>query len=183
MHWFGSDFHLSHKMLWQKYRNQFETLQEMDDYIINAIKERLKPGDTFYFLGDLGWTKESVLGFLHDITPHINFFLIIGNHDKKFINIAKRTYPNIIIKQYLDTKIEDQFITLCHYPMLSWNKSHFGAWQIFGHHHSPLPETLCTGKQMNVCLDVIGFDKVILSWDEVKDYMSTRPDNWNKIKE
>jgi calcineurin-like phosphoesterase family protein len=29
-----------------------------------------------------------------------------------------------------------QRITLCHYAMLTWNKSHRGAWQLYGHSHA-----------------------------------------------
>jgi calcineurin-like phosphoesterase family protein len=183
MQWFGSDFHLHHKMLWKKYRSQFSSIQEMDEYIINTIKEKLKPGDIFYFLGDLCWTLQSGRDFFNVFPRNVHFHFIEGNHDHKFIKKFKKEFPRIHIWTIKNIKVENQAITCCHYPMLSWNKSHYGAWQIFGHHHSDGVNFYLRGKQMNVCLDVIGFDKVIISFDEVQKYMETRPDNWDLIKE
>lgn len=38
--------------------------------------------------------------------------------------------------QVEDDELEqNQFITICHYPMLAWSKSHMGSWQAFGHLH------------------------------------------------
>lgn len=31
-----------------------------------------------------------------------------------------------------------RYITLCHYSMRSWNKSHYASWCLFGHHHGSL---------------------------------------------
>ena len=34
----------------------------------------------------------------------------------------------------------EQDIVLCHYAMRVWQKSHYGAWMLYGHSHGTLPD-------------------------------------------
>lgn len=182
MTWFGSDFHFDHKLLWQKYRSQFETLQDMNNHIINCILEKVKPGDIIYFMGDLGWSMQSIRDFFNALPRNVQFHWVEGNHDHKFIKRAKKEFPRIHVWQTKTIKVEGQKIFLCHYPMTTWNCSHYNSWQIFGHHHSNKVDSHLHGKQMNVNLDHIGLNKVIISFDEVAEYMLKKPDNWDLLE-
>ena len=76
------------------------------------------------------------------------------------------------------TPVEDNYITLCHYPMISWNKSHYNSWLLYGHvHNNEIP---LKGKMMNVGVDVNNFYPV--SFTQVKEYMNKQPNNYNYIK-
>ena len=101
---------------------------------------------------------------------------IHGNHDK-----VMKKRKDVFLHDILDIYVDEQPITLCHYPMVSWNKSHFGAWMLHGHHHrdtSALPEF--SGKKMNMFFGNYGYRPVHFS--QVKEFMDKRPDNWDFIK-
>jgi calcineurin-like phosphoesterase family protein len=76
----------------------------------------------------------------------------------------------------LDIKVEGQYITLSHYAMRVWNKSHFNSWNLFGHSHGTLKPV---GKSMDVGVDVNDFK--LVSYDQVKEFMSKQNDNENFI--
>jgi len=48
-------------------------------------------------------------------------------------------------------------IVLCHYAMRTWNRSHKGAWMLFGHSHGELNGD---SQSMDVGVDVHGFRPV-----------------------
>ena len=66
-------------------------------------------------------------------------------------------------------KVEGQDITVCHYAMRVWNKSHFGAWQIYAHSHGELPPI---GLQYDCGVDCNDFCPV--SFEELKIIMSNK---------
>ena len=74
-----------------------------------------------------------------------------------------------------DEEIPDgQRITVCHYPMIVWNHSHRGSWQLFGHVHSREdnnnPEagrlSCLTPNQYDIGVDRNNFKPV--SYEEIK---------------
>lgn len=170
---------LSHKNIMKYCNRPFSSVKEMDETIIKNFNSKVKKGDTVYFLGDIGMGNANIINFFDKISRGIQFHLIVGNHDKKIsrnLLIARCSSVNIM----KDIKIQDQKITLCHYPMYTWNCSHYGAWQIHGHHHFNT-QNIFYGKIMNVCVDNHNFSPV--SFDEVKRYMNKKEDNWDLIKD
>ncbi len=68
------------------------------------------------------------------IIKNIEIHFIIGNHDSSnIIRIANENCASV--SHMKDIKNEGQSLTLCHYAMRVWNKSHFNAWQLYGHSH------------------------------------------------
>ncbi len=125
MIWFTADFHLSHKNIIKYCNRPFKNVAEMDSILINNLKERVKTNDILYFLGDLT-IKEKVAYEFFKIFKDIEMHYIIGNHDSsKVVNIAKKNC--ISISHLKDIKIVDQSITLCHYAMRVWDKSHYNS--------------------------------------------------------
>lgn len=146
----------------------------MDDTLIINLKESLVQGDVLYFLGDLTFKEKSAQEFFKTFSD-LEIHYIIGNHDSlKVINIARKNC--VSVSRLLDIKIENQPITLCHFAMRVWNKSHFNSWQLFGHSHGSLTPI---GKQHDVGVDVNGYFPI--SFDFLKQIMETRPDNFNLI--
>lgn len=172
--WFTADFHLSHKNIIKFCNRPFESIEEMDEIIINNLKSRVEPKDTLYFLGDLTFNKKLAQEFFEQFKS-IYIHFIIGNHDySKVIKIAKEYCESV---SYLkDIRIHHQSITLCHYAMRVWNKSHFNAWQLYGHSHGRLAPL---GKQYDVGIDNNNFYP--LSFDELVEIMEIRPNNFNYI--
>jgi calcineurin-like phosphoesterase family protein len=145
-HWFTADPHFNHTRIIELCRRPFKDIEEMNRHLIDAYNKKIKTNDYLYLLGDFAWGDiEGIIRFRNMIRCE-NIVLIWGNHDKtlrKNKKVASQLFPSH--HDILDIKIADQFINLCHYPMLEWNHFFHGAWHLFGHVHgnlSPLPGAL-----------------------------------------
>lgn len=151
---------------------------EMDALLYSNWNTTIGPNDTVYHLGDLcfGDTK-SVLNCLSKLNGRINF--IYGNHDS-----ALRVVGYDLIHFYADLKnrirflgdyqevvVEGQEITLAHYAMHVWNRSHHGSWNLYGHSHGSLPDDP-HAKAFDVGVDCHNFKP--LSFQEVKTIMAKK---------
>jgi calcineurin-like phosphoesterase family protein len=71
--------------------------------------------------------------------------LIRGNHDARNIErqgLRDRFHWIRNMWLYHATDGEDKIrIVLCHYPMLKWDRSHYGTWHLHGHCHGMLQRT------------------------------------------
>lgn len=144
--WFTSDLHFWHKNI-RKYCNRpFETIEEMNQALINNWNSVVKEDDTVFVLGDMGFCGYDKL---EPLMSQLNGkkYLIQGNHDSD--KIVFRLYEANIIEDYYkmievtiigDEECPDQQLTLCHFPMIDWPNKERGAWMIHGHQHQ-LPET------------------------------------------
>ena len=172
MIWFTADFHLSHKNIIKYCNRPFKSVAEMDSILIDNLKERLNPKDILYFLGDLTF-KEKVAHEFFEIFEDIEIYYIIGNHDSsKVVNVAKKYCTSI--SQLKNIKIINQSITLCHYAMRVWNKSHYNSWQLYGHSHATLKSI---GKQHDIGVDNNNFFPV--SFEDLVGIMKNKQDNFN----
>ena len=65
-------------------------------------------------------------------------YLIRGNHDGDFSDksIFIDEFNQKLIRVSGDSETPEQFIFMCHYPMLTWPQRERGAWNVFGHVHS-----------------------------------------------
>jgi calcineurin-like phosphoesterase family protein len=114
----------------------------MDEYLINNTNECVGVDDTLFYLGD--WVFPGQDNFAEVAKRYRNrincknIIFIWGNHDKKgrgnhqFTNLFRGCYD------LLEIESNNQKITLCHYAMRTWNKSHHGAWHLYGHSHASL---------------------------------------------
>ncbi len=141
-----SDFHLGHLNIIKYCNRPFSSVEEMDQEIIRRCNELVKPDDTLYFLGDWALTggafKKPGLAAEHyrrQIRCN-NIILIWGNHDKKGKKDPLFQAQFKACHDFLETYIEDQRYTLCHYALKVWNKSHHGAFHLYGHSHGTLPD-------------------------------------------
>ena len=191
MIWFTSDWHLDHANTMKYCNRPFRDVGEMNRTITNNFFNVVRQGDTLYFLGDLSFGEKPILDFLSGVdTNEIDIHFIKGNHDKDLMRLSRQKeffekyFSHITISDILSTDIEGQSVTMMHYPMLTFNKSHFGAWMLYGHHHNGNyhkdipPEVM--GKKMNVGVDVNDFKPV--SWTQVKAFMAKQPDNFDLLK-
>lgn len=163
---------------------QFNSVDEMDEELIRAWNDTVGENDVIYHLGDVALTREdktnSILSRLNGIKH-----LIIGNHEK---SVMKKSYNRDLfesISDKLEIKTPDtdvrggnQAIVLCHYAMRVWNKSHHGAWQLYGHSHDSLDtHGNYWGKSMDVGVDsayrILGEYRPF-SYDEIKGILSKR---------
>lgn len=181
MKYFSSDWHLGHFRSIEFSDRPFKTVEEMDETIIENMISPLKKGDELYFLGDMAFDIETAAKFFTRLKKGIKLFWILGNHER-----TAKHFQHYCIQQSLmkEIRIQKNSTTLCHYPMITWNKSHYNAWQLYGHHHAKshgfekVPE-LASGKQLNVNCEFHNYTP----WheDEIIEYMKNRPDNWDII--
>jgi calcineurin-like phosphoesterase family protein len=173
-YWFTSDWHLGHYNIIRYTKRPFKTTKEMDEAIIENLFSLIKKRDHLYFLGDMARSKKLVTFIVNKILDEgIEFYFIKGNHDK---------VPGFIkIYNLLSKNIDINYITMCHYPMISWNRSHFNSWSLHGHHHNDRISKLFPGKRMNVGVDVHNFKPV--NFEDIKAYMAKQKDNWDLIND
>ena len=186
MKMFAADLHLGHRL--SAKNRGFSSIQEHDDVIIDNLMNCLKKGDNLYLLGDTFFTNNDDFrnNFFNLLRrERINVHFIRGNHDKKLPNhkVIKT------VSWIKDIKENGQHITLCHYPMLVWNRSHYNSWLLHGHIHKDDPtylklmsvyySQLLQGKRLNVNID---FNNLCpFSFDEVKAIMDEKEDNFDLI--
>jgi calcineurin-like phosphoesterase family protein len=166
-YWFTSDTHFNHAGIIKYCNRPFDTVEDMNEAIISRWNECVKPGDFVYHLGDFGWNK------CDEIVKRLagQKFLIIGSHDAEGERLKKHFCQLTPMKQI---KIGVQTIVMTHCAMRVWEKSHYGAWHLYGHSHGHL-ETW--GKSFDVGVDTHNFYPY--SFMEVGLIMATLEDNFN----
>jgi calcineurin-like phosphoesterase family protein len=98
-----------------------------------------------------------------------NIVLIKGNHDSLAWKNRRKFYA--AHDSYHEIHVNGQDITLCHYKMAIWNRSHRGAWHLYGHSHGGAPNSP-HDLSFDVGVDCNGFTPV--SFEEVKRRMSLK---------
>lgn len=184
MKWFSSDLHLSHnRIITEEFSNRpFSSIEEMNEVIINNMIAPLKKGDDFYFLGDLSWSGEATNLWFDKLPRGVRFHWILGNHDEKMY----KSYEHLCtsVSRIKEIKIGKTPTTLCHYPMLTWNKSHYDSFMLFGHHHINGHGTLeleskTQGKMLNVNCEFNNYKPY--SEDDILRIMQAKGNNWDSL--
>lgn len=174
MLWFTADLHLGHENIIKFSKRPYQSVDEMDQALLDNWNECVKETDDIVVIGDLAFFQASNLKRWMN-QANGNKFLIRGNHDMKKVNedIQKKF---IWVKDLYTMKVADpdaiggnQFIALCHYAFRTWDKKHYGAWNLHGHSHGSLP-MLPGHKQLDVGVDVWNYRPV--SYDTIKRIMA-----------
>lgn len=139
MLWFTSDLHLRHENIVRYSNRPFADAGEMGRAIIDNINARVGPDDTLWILGDVCMGQEKLRGYADLLSRLVcqDVRLVRGNHDVKQLEL----YEGVGFAEVTDlTEIslggKRQRAVLCHYPMLSWNRSGRGSVMLHGHIHS-----------------------------------------------
>jgi calcineurin-like phosphoesterase family protein len=112
-----------------------ESVARMDQTMLDNINAVVGPEDTLWHLGDfcLG-DREQAEAYRRRILCR-NVHLVWGNHDRRAVApLFDRTHDQVMIR------VEGQLIFLNHYAMRVWDRSHHGAWHLYGHSHGRLPD-------------------------------------------
>lgn len=170
MIWFTSDTHFGHTNVIRYSNRPYRDKEEMDEAMIANWNARVQPGDLVYHLGDVFFCQESVAA---SILRQLNGqkFLIYGNHDKVIKRSERLRQMFVKCVDYHEVTIEGQSIVLCHYPMITWNKSHHGSWMLHGHCHGNLRYPF-EAKIHDAGVDPNNY--VPISFNDVKRIMATK---------
>lgn len=143
---FMSDLHYGHDNVIRFDKRPFKGVDEMNTFLEKELVEKIRPEDTLIDLGDLFWkcTEQEMMDVLGKI-PAKRKIKVMGNHDKwpTYQSGKLGKYFNLVCDQ-LDIRVEHlgtrYEISLCHYPMVSWNKKPGGAWMVHGHNHGNIDD-------------------------------------------
>lgn len=177
---FSSDIHFGHANIIKYCDRPFSSVDEMDETIIDRHNSVVKPGDAWYFLGDLSFYKDpGKTAKLFDRMNGVKYW-VPGNHDDtggvvlKHWAIGGDSYLLEVLPPLVEIKhLSRRPVTLCHFPMLSWNQSHRGAIQLHGHVHSKNPFPDPAVRRMDVGVD--GHNFYPWEWEEIRQLMQKIP--------
>ena len=179
MQYFASDAHFFHRNVIKYDGRPFDNVEQMNEQLILNWNSVVSEEDEVYYLGDFGMgSEEELFKILRRLNGRI--YYIFGNHDK-VVKKSKRMLGRFIwTKDLAEIRIPDsdaprgaQSIVLCHYAMRVWNKSHHGAWHLYGHSHGSLPEDP-NSLSFDVGLNCIDYTPI--SYTQVKERMNQK--NW-----
>jgi calcineurin-like phosphoesterase family protein len=127
--WFTADTHFGHKNIIDHCNRPVNNVFEMNELIVDNWNAVVGQNDEVWHLGDVAWKDIEV--YLPRLNGRIN--VVLGNHDKQKNVIARNITGEVF--QLKEIKVGTKDITLCHYPMVTWNKARYGAWHLHGHMH------------------------------------------------
>lgn len=145
---FTADHHFGHANIIEYSNRPFRSVQEMDMILIQKWNEVVDDKDLVYYVGDFTLQDYS---FARDIFAQLRgtIYFIPGSHDGRWLKPYQtdgypfytksqgpvKLLPPLHTLKYAGLNPE---IVLCHYAMRSWDRSHYGTWHLFGHHHGHL---------------------------------------------
>lgn len=154
----------------------WRTVEEMDRGLIDRWNAVVEPGDLVYCLGDVFLCKpDRALEILDQLQGQM--YVIRGNHDsicengrvrKKLAGLETRKVLWVPDPEAPGGK---RRLVLDHHALRTWEGSHLGAWQLFGHSHGGLKVHPAV-PQMDVGMDVWDFRPI--EYDQVKAVLRHR---------
>lgn len=182
-YWFTADNHFDHARIlgYTKPPRPFADVDEMNHAMIERWNAVVKPGDRVFHLGDVAFAKlPRALEILKQLKGQKH--LVFGNHDRYLREEKEFLAQFVWARDLTEIKVPDpslvqgrnrgtQPIVLCHYAMRVWNKSHYGAWQLYGHSHNSLTDNP-NARQCDVGVDAWNFTPV--SYEQLKEVMAKK---------
>ena len=169
--WFTADTHFSHNNIIKYSNRPFTSKFEMNSKLMENWNTKIKQNDIVYHIGDFCFADEqegqSILDRLNG-KKH----LVSGNHDK--VGVKLKGWESI--EKLNEINVDGQFIVLCHYAMRVWNKSHHGAWQLYGHSHGSLADDP-TALSIDVGVDCHNY--MPLNMDDIRRIMKKK--TWKPV--
>ncbi len=160
MMWFTADLHLGDTNILHDMDRPFDSVEEMNRKVIDAINECVAVDDRLYILGDFTYRlplAEAVR--LRERIECQNVTLIRGNHDGDW---EDPDAPHIWdeVRDYLEVApgyAKGHRLVMSHYPMLSWNGKWRHAIHLHGHIHAK-PEYNQRNRDLGILRYDVGVD-------------------------
>lgn len=155
-HWYTADTHFGHESIIPFWGRPFRHASHMDSVLIERMWEKVGPDDDLWIVGDFACgpkaQEEDWLGMLFGQLPGARRHLVVGNHDGPLTQALP--WDSISRLAEVSDLAAHQPVTLCHYPMMTWNHARKGALHLFGHVHGNWEGT---AHSVNVGVDVWDF--------------------------
>jgi calcineurin-like phosphoesterase family protein len=185
--WIISDTHFGHKNIcrgvtgWRlpdgsipiDQTRDFNTIEQMNEVIVNNINSFVGQDDVLIHLGDWSFGGFENIKVFRDRIVCKEIHLILGNHDEH-IEKNRENIQELFSSVNHYTRLTYKFKTfvLCHFPIASWDGLNKGHIHLHGHVHLPTNLRFGKGKKMDVGIDgnpnfgVYDMDDVIRMMDK-----------------
>ena len=193
---FTSDLHFGHKNIIRFDNRPFSSVEEMDSELIARWNRKVEADDLVYVLGDISWYNDSKTSELfHRLNGHK--VLVKGNHDRVHGQVRKEFDE---VTDYKEITLEgNKHVILCHYPIVFFNRHHYGAYMFYGHVHNSHEwqmtdnyrreleqlDIKCNMYNVGVMVnnyEPVTFEEVIQNYDRCKETMHGFVANWTSDK-
>lgn len=169
---FTSDTHFWHKNIIRICNRPFKDVDDMNDQLVENWNKVVTNDSHIFHLGDfaLGGTKA-----WNDILDRLNgkIHLVMGNHDYQNIRaIPVDRFASIDDMVQIQIVEEDKFLTMCHYPLLTWGGYERGVWDLYGHNHTSPTHPMMGSKPEQYDVGVEQNNYTPLSYQQVKDIIN-----------
>lgn len=147
--WFTADLHFHHRNILRHHPERpggdIGDDIAMNEFLIRYWNEAVDRRDEVWVLGDFSFgTPEQKARTFNRLNGSKH--LIAGNHD----NNATKRLPWASVHDLHAWRLKPHKAVLCHYPLLTWNGAHSGAWMLHGHSHGLLRATATTRMDVGV---------------------------------
>lgn len=138
MIWFTGDTHFGHANVLDFCERPWDTIEAMNDALVDAINERVAPTDTLYHLGDFSF--KMTVDAARELRGRIrcrDIRWVPGNHDKDWSQSA--VAGTFVVEPAISTLKLDggRKVVMCHYPIMDWPGLGHGSIHLHGHIHAP----------------------------------------------
>lgn len=199
--WVTSDWHLDHgqdegepvRGIMKHCARPFPHRAAMNAALLANCNRVVRPQDTLYFLGDFCFGPRDDEAYLHRLREFRDqiacrtVHFVWGNHDREWLEEEYRRLFQTV-RHVIQFKAGENLYFCAHYPHISWNRSHRGSRNLYGHHHGKLDTGWrrgVYGHSPNVLAMDVGadlFDNVTVrhaaftpwSIDEIEQVMATK---------
>lgn len=155
---YTADLHIGHTNIIQHCNRPFKNTEEMNGVILENWNKAVHKDDIVYILGDVALSNRfGVEEFLQKAKGRK--ILIKGNHDEWVKGHFRFYFEDVL--SYLQIKRNGKIITMCHYPMMSWEGIGKNGVMLYGHIHNNKPR-IYLPQMYNVGMDVNNFRPVTL---------------------
>ena len=132
----------------------FETIENMNDTIVNNINSMVGQDDVLIHLGDWSFGGFDNIKKFRERIICKEIHIILGNHDHHILNNKENVRELFTsVSEYNTLKYLDSTFVLFHYPITSWNGLHKGDIHLHGHVHLSNDKKFGKGKKMDVGVD------------------------------
>lgn len=175
--WYSADLHLGHERIIEFCGRPFQSVTDMNARIIANFQALVAQDDDLWIIGDFAFGRSDSIerfeSWFHSLPGRKH--LVIGNHDDE----AVISLPWRSVEYMAEITDGDQLLTLCHYPMITWNGARRGALQLFGHVHD---QWQGSRNSVNVGVDQWDFKPVRIA--DIKRRASKLPVNkhWSDVE-
>lgn len=176
-----SDLHLGHnKQFIYKVRG-FNSIEEMNETIIERWNSVVSNDDDVYILGDLMLGELNNIEYIKRLNGKLH--IVLGNHDTANRESAYKQLANVVeVELAIKLKYKKYHFFLTHYPCLTGNLERESLYQmtlnLYGHTHQmnnffyEIPYMYHVGMDSHNCYPILLDDIIQEMNDKVKDCLS-----------